>query len=53
MRKLPGISSVFCSLYLMPKEYAEDDSWTLLSAFSTSYDPGAIIESKIMKFCYF
>lgn len=38
---LPGISSVLVSLYLIPKEYAEEDSWTVFSAFCISYDPGA------------
>lgn len=31
---LPGISSGFWSLYLMPKEIAPDDWWIVFSAFS-------------------
>lgn len=38
---LPGISSGLDSFGLMPIEYAGEDSWTFLSAFSTSYAPGA------------
>lgn len=40
-RILPGTSSVFASLGLIPIEYAGDDSCIFLSAFSTSYVPGA------------
>lgn len=38
---LPGISSAFGSLYFTPREYAGEDSWIFLSAFSTLYEPGA------------
>lgn len=41
---VPGISSVFVSLYLIPKEYAEEDSWTVFCAFSISYEPGASMQ---------
>lgn len=41
-KNLPGISSIFCSLYLEPNEYADDDWWIVFSAFSTSYEPGAV-----------
>lgn len=38
---LSGKSSGLDSLYLTPREYDGEDSWILLSAFSTSYAPGA------------
>lgn len=41
-KSLPGISSIFCSLYFEPNEYADDDWWIVFSAFSTSYEPGAV-----------
>lgn len=44
-KSLPGISSIFCSLYFEPNEYADDDWWTVFSAFSTSYEPGAVKEN--------
>lgn len=40
---LPGRSSDFRSLCFTPSEQAGDEPWTFFSAFSTSYDPGAII----------
>ena len=39
---LPGTSSGFRSLCFPANEYAGDEPWTFFSAFSTSYDPGAI-----------
>lgn len=41
---IPGMSSGFWSLYLMPNETAPGDWWMVQSAFSTSYAPGAEIE---------
>lgn len=49
---VPGMSSILWSLYLIPKEYADEDWITFFSDFSTSYDPGAVkvlIEKYIVK----
>lgn len=45
---LPGILSVLASLYFTPKEYAGEAWCTVLSTFSTSYEPGA--KTKITSF---
>lgn len=42
-KTLPGILSIFWSLYLIPNEYADEDWLTFFSDFSTSYDPGAVM----------
>ena len=42
--------SGFGSLYLIPKDIAPDDCLMLFSAFSISYDPGAVGKKKTLKF---